>query len=246
MDIGNIEDFKAFQKTLFQTLKLPGSRWKETTTYSSGKMGEVEREEIKFNNFIKRLRNGFKPILINPFITLLKLRGVDEKYLDKDLYDIDFTESNLFADYKEIDLMESRFGLLSTASSYIATPDTRESGEAIFSKEFVIKKYFNLSDEDYLENQKLLDKEIKQIDNEQDASDGNETDNTNDNLSQDNIDKESNINIDGENKETQSTEKSKGSLSPLAKAKQDSDAITENKKHCLNESIKQYINNYKI
>lgn len=247
MDIGNIEDFKAFQKILFQTLKLPKSRWEETTSYSSGKIGEIEREEVKFSNFIKRLRNSFKPILIDPFVTLLKLRGIDEKYLDKDLYDIEFTESNLFADFKEIDILESRFGLLSTASPYIATPENKDAGEAIFSKEFVVKNYFKLSDEDFIENQKLLEKELKEIESQQTGQEPDMSNTDNTELNQDNIDSQSNIDSEGSVNNTNNTEKKDDSnLSPLAKAKQASDDIQESKKYIINENLKRFINNYKV
>ena len=248
MEIGNIEDVNMFKTSLFQVLKLPKSRYEETTTYSSGKMGEVEREEVKFNKFIQRTQTQFSSgIILDPFMTLLKLRGVDEQYLDKDLYAIDFTESNLFADYKELDLLESRFALLGTAKDYMATPETLESGEAMFSKEFVLKHYFNMSDEDKIENERLLEKEKAEIADAMESEDEIDADSEED---ADEVEKEVGDTDDGvETKDApkeKDTEEKASSGSPLAKAQASSEDLEESKSYMLNESLSNFINNYKV
>jgi len=252
MDLGTLEDVGIFKTSLFQVLKLPKSRYEESTTYSSGKMGEVEREEVKFSKFIKRLQSQFQSILLDPYITLLKLRGIDKKYLDKDLYDINFTQANLFTDYKDMDLLETRFGLLSTASDYMATPETLESGEALFSREFVMRNYFKMSDEQYIENQRLLDKEKADIQkNMEDAEDGEVTDATETEEDADDIEKETgDIEADGDTKakvEPKEKEDAENSGSPLSKAKSSSEDIEESVNRSLNESsLAKFINNYKV
>jgi hypothetical protein len=161
--LGELNDVNYFLQKLYKTLKLPKSRWEapEANTYSSGRSGEITREEVKFSRFVERLQRRFKSVIMDPFITLLKMRGIDEQWLDKKYLNIEFTKSNLFKEYKEIELLDQRFGLLGSASSYMMMPGNE--GNALFSKEFVLRKYFAITDSDWKENEKLMAKEKKEI-----------------------------------------------------------------------------------
>lgn len=159
MNLGEIEDVNYFLKKLYKILKFPSSRWQEpgTLLYSGGKMGEIQQEEIKFSRFVERLQNRFKYIILNPFLTILRMRGIDQRYIDEKLYNISFQKSNLFKEYKEMDLLESKFGLLSNIEPYIYKKEENESG--FLSREFVLRKYFMMSEEDFNYNEELLSKE---------------------------------------------------------------------------------------
>jgi hypothetical protein len=159
-NLGEMEDVNYFLKKLYKNLKLPSSRWGDVeggNIYSTGKSGEISREEVKFARFVERLQNRFKYLLLDSFITLLRLRGVDSKYVDYSLYNVIFTETNLFKEYKELELLESRFALLGSIESYIYKPG--ENPDGYFSKEFVLRKWFMMSDEEYNQNKDLLEKE---------------------------------------------------------------------------------------
>lgn len=160
MNLGEIDDVNYFLKKLYKTLKLPSSRWSdvgEGSTYSSGKSGEITREEIKFARFIERLQTRFKWLLLDSFITLLRLRGIDERYIDEAYYNVRFTESNLFKEYKELELTESRFAALTTMSEFIYDPEQNANG--FFSREFALRQYFLMTDEEWILNNKLLEGE---------------------------------------------------------------------------------------
>jgi len=163
MNLGEITDLDWFKEKLYKSLRLPSSRWQvdqKQGPYSSGKMGEVTREEIKFARFIERLQRKFKFFILNPFITLLHMRGIPEEYIDKSWLDIKFTESNLFKQYKEIELREARLGILSSVVGYIATRSNINESEGLFSKEYVLREFFKMSDVEYELNQKLIKKEL--------------------------------------------------------------------------------------
>lgn len=159
MQLGELNDVNYFLQKLYKTLKLPRSRWEETSTvmYSSGKSGEILREEIKFSKFIERLQNRFKYILINPFMVLLRLKGIDSRYINEDFYNVIFTKSNLFKEYKEFELIEARLGILSNINQYIYDKNVNPQG--LFSKEFVMKKFFRMNNEEWEENERLKKKE---------------------------------------------------------------------------------------
>lgn len=159
MNLGEIDDVNYFLKKLYKTLKLPSSRWQDVgdSNYSAGKSGEITREEIKFSRFIERLQGRFKYILLDAFITLLRLRGIDERYVDHSFYNVLFTESNLFKAYKELELTESRFAALTTMSEFIYDPEANANG--FFSREFCLRNYFLMTDEEWAMNKKMLEQE---------------------------------------------------------------------------------------
>lgn len=165
-NLGEMNDIYYFQKKLLQALKLPRSRWGITddgsdNTYLSGKGGEITREEIQFSRFVERLRKKFSTILMDAFLTLLRLRGMDEVYIDENLFQIKFVENNLFRQYKELEILEARFGILGAIDTYIYRPEENENGW--FSKEFVLKNWFLMSEDEYKENQNLLNQEKESV-----------------------------------------------------------------------------------
>ena len=151
---------------MYKSLKIPRSRWDDenTTLFSGGKGNEISREEIKFNLFIKRLQNRFKRLLLDLIITEASLRGVDGKYLDPDLYDINYTKSNYYAEYKNIELTLERLSIVNTAYPSLYNAQTNPNG--LFSSEYVLKNMVSMNDDDYLLNKKLLDKEKKKAEKE--------------------------------------------------------------------------------
>lgn len=150
-NLGELEDVKYFLRKLYKTLKLPKSRWEETTTVSYGKSGEITREEIHFARFIERLQNKFKYFILEPFITLLRLRGIDPRYLKSEYFNLQFTQSNLFKEYKEMEVLDARLAILNQFSSFMYNPT--ESPAGLFAPEFVLKKYFRMSDADVIANE---------------------------------------------------------------------------------------------
>lgn len=167
-NFSDMEDVKYFQQNLYKSLMLPRSRWEDPSTsmYSSGKSGEIQREEIKFSRFVERLQRRFKYVVLDPFITLLRLRGIDERYVGQDIFNIEFTKSNLFKEYKEMELMESRLAVLASTSEFIYNPTENPNG--YFAPEFALRRMFLMSEEEWNWNKKLLDA-IKPSKEEQEA-----------------------------------------------------------------------------
>jgi hypothetical protein len=151
--LGEISDVLYFQERLLMSLNVPVSRLKPDQNFSIGRSQEISREEIKFSRFVERLQNRFKYILINPFITLLRLKGIDEKYINEDYFNVKFTQSNLFKEFKEFELLESRLGILGQITQFIYDKNTNPQG--LFSKEYAMRKFFMMSDEDWDENEDL-------------------------------------------------------------------------------------------
>jgi hypothetical protein len=154
-----MDDVNYFLKKLYKTLRLPSSRWSTAESpgmYAAGKSNEITREEIQFSNFIGRLQNRFKYVLLDTFMTLLRLRGFDDRYVDYSIYNIKFNQSNKFKQYKELEILESRANILTVMDPFVYKAGDNENG--YFDREFVLKNYFLMSDDEFNENLYLLNK----------------------------------------------------------------------------------------
>jgi hypothetical protein len=162
--LGELDDVKYFLSKMYKTLKLPRTRWDSQTgsnTYQSGK--EMDREELKFSLFINRIQSKFKKLIIDIYFEHLKFKYSDtpnvNKYLNRGNFDVLFTPSNFFKEEKDLELVEKRLGILATAMQYTTSPS--DSNQPL-SKEYVMKKYFQMSDEEYRLNSELAEKERKE------------------------------------------------------------------------------------
>ena len=161
-NLGEMSDVYYFEKKLHQNMKIPRNRWGGASDdvsdiYTSGKSGEITREEIKFSRFVNRLQKRFSVAFMDAYLTLLRLNGFDDTYISDTLYNIQFTQSNLWKQYKELEILEARFGILGAIETYIYKPEENDNGP--FSMEFVLRNWFLMSDEEYDKNKEALSKE---------------------------------------------------------------------------------------
>lgn len=153
-----------FLKKLYKTLKLPSSRWSTIDTpsvMSSGKNNEITREELKFSRFIEQMQNRFKYILLDSFITLLRLRGFDDRYIDYRLFNVRFTSTNSYKMFRDIELLSDRLNVLNTVQPYMF--DANDNPGGMFDKEYALKKMFFMTDEEFNENLYMLNKSKNKI-----------------------------------------------------------------------------------
>jgi hypothetical protein len=157
-NLGEITDVEFFMKKLQRSLKMPKSRWSdENNLFSSGRSNEITRDEIKLALFEGRLQNRFKHFLLNMFMVQMRLKELDKKLMNESLYNVKFTESNLFKKFKEAEILETNLNNMSQVSNFIFG-DEHPDGQ--LSPEFCYKKYFDMSDEDWQANQNQI-KDLK-------------------------------------------------------------------------------------
>ena len=156
-NLGELDDVKFFLEKLYRAMKLPKSRWSisEGAAVSYGKSGEITQEEIHFSRFVERLLNKFKYFILDPYITLLRLRGIDVQYLKSSNFNLRFTQTNLFKEYKEMEVLDARLAILNQFSNFMYSEDNKTG---YFAPEFVMRKYFRMSDEDISANDAYLAK----------------------------------------------------------------------------------------
>lgn len=117
---------------------------------------EMTRDEVKFSNFVNRLRANFKELIVKP-IKLQMLIEFPELTNDEvftNQIDIIFNSNHLFEEWKKIGNMEKKSGVLSTLLGI-----QKADGQPYFHIEYLMDHVFKLTQEEKEENKKYWAKE---------------------------------------------------------------------------------------
>ena len=165
-NLGQIDDIIYFQKKLYRSLNVPLNRLEQESQFSLGRSTEINRDEVKFQKFIDRLRKKFSHLFLGILKKQLILKGVctDQDWENwKPEIQVDFIRDNHFVELKDSELLRERLQTMDQIASYV--------GE-YFSREWVMKNVMMLKDED-------IEEMTKQIESEESSTDENETENGN-------------------------------------------------------------------
>ena len=154
-NLGELSDIEYFQKKLYRALSVPESRIASDGGFNLGRSSEILRDELKFAKFVGRLRKRFANMFNDMLRTQLILKNVitpeDWKSLS-DHIQYDFVYDNQFAELKESELTNERLGTLATIEPYIVK---------YYSNEYVRKKILRQSDQEIMDIDEQIQKEIK-------------------------------------------------------------------------------------
>ena len=154
-NLGELSDIEYFQKKLYRALGVPESRIASDGGFNLGRSSEILRDELKFTKFVGRLRKRFANLFSDMLKTQLILKNIItpedwEKISDHIQYD--FLYDNQFAELKESELMNERLGTLATIEPYIGK---------YYSVDYVRRKVLRQTDQEILEIDEQIEKEIK-------------------------------------------------------------------------------------
>ena len=154
-NLGQIDDILYFQKKLFKSLNVPVNRLEQEAQFTLGRSSEITRDEVKFKKFIDRLRKRFSDLFMQLIKTQLLLKGIitnDDWETWKESIGFNYQEDNYFSELKEAEMVEARFGLLSSVESYIGK---------YLSHEYVAKKILRFTEDEMKEMEGQIDTETK-------------------------------------------------------------------------------------
>ena len=152
-NLGEIDDILYFQKKLYRSLNIPISRLETESGFNLGRGAEITRDEVKFTKFVQKLRKKFNNLFNNILKTQLLLKGVvaEEDWLSiKDNLSYMYMKDGHYAEMRDMDLLRDRLEVLNTLEPFIGQ---------YFSKKYVQKQVFRMSDEDIDSMQKEIDSE---------------------------------------------------------------------------------------
>ena len=160
-NLGEIDDILYFQKKLYRSLNIPISRLETESGFNMGRGAEITRDEVKFTKFVQKLRRKFNALFNNILKTQLILKGVvaeDDWLSIKDNLSYQYMKDGHYAEMRDMDLLRDRLEVLGTIEPYIGM---------YFSKKYVQKQVFRMSDDEIESMQKEIDAEPPPEDEEE-------------------------------------------------------------------------------
>lgn len=154
-NLGQIEDVEYFQKRLYKALGIPVSRLEDGIGFNIGRASEITRDELKFNKFIKKLRNQFSTLFDDLLRMQCVLKGIctDEEWDEiKESIWYDFLKDNYIDELKEKEITNERLVMLQAIDPYVGR---------YYSMEWIKKNILRMDEEEIEEIRKQIDKEGK-------------------------------------------------------------------------------------
>lgn len=157
-NLGELGDILYFKRKLYSTLKVPTNRINDdqpgegSFEYDST---SVNREEVKFFNFISRLRNQFLEIFYGLLKRQIIAKGISSEEEWEELllkFSIKFVSENKFFEKMERDNIAESLNLYNDIENLIGV---------YFSYAYVYKKVLKFSDEEIVEMSEQIEKEKK-------------------------------------------------------------------------------------
>ena len=154
-NLGEITDIEYFKKKLYRSLNVPPSRMDGEGGFNLGRSSEILRDELKFTKFVGRLRKRFSNMFNDMLRTQLILKNIitpEDWEIMSEHIQYDYLYDNHFTELKDSELLNERLGMVQLAEPYVGR---------YFSQDYVRRKILRQTDEEILEQDKLIEKEIK-------------------------------------------------------------------------------------
>jgi hypothetical protein len=145
-NLGEITDLRYFTNKLFRALRIPASYLptaidEQPNTISDGKVGTAYIQELRFNEYCKRLQSNIVETFDLEFKLWLSNRGVN---IDSSLFELKFNQPQNFAAYRQSELDTAR---AATFAQVVQIPH--------LSKRFALQRFLGLTEEEIKENERL-------------------------------------------------------------------------------------------
>ena len=154
-NLGEITDIEYFKKKLYRSLNVPPSRMDGEGGFNLGRSSEILRDEVKFSKFVARLRKRFSTLFNDLLKTQCLLKNIctpeDWETMSEHIQ-YDFLYDNHFAELKDAELLNERLTMVAAAEPYVGK---------YFSQDYLRRKILRQTDEEILEQDKIMKKEIK-------------------------------------------------------------------------------------
>jgi hypothetical protein len=158
-NLGQIDDILYFQKKLYRSLNVPLNRLEQEAQFSLGRTQEINRDEVKFQKFIDRLRKKFSHLFLGILKKQCLLKGIcteQDWETWKNELQVDYSRDNHFVEMKDAEILRERLASMDQISSYV--------GE-YFSRKWVMKNVLMFNDKD-------IEEMVKELNTETEASGG--------------------------------------------------------------------------
>jgi hypothetical protein len=145
-NLGEITDLRFFTNKLFRALRIPAAYLptgieESANTVADGKVGTAYIQELRFNEYCKRLQSMVVETFDEEFKVWLYKSGIN---IDNSLFELKFNTPQNFAAYRQAEMDTAR---VSVFQSLQEMPH--------LSKRFALKRFLGLTEEEIKENERL-------------------------------------------------------------------------------------------
>ena len=145
-NLGEIDDLRYFTNKLVRGLRIPSSYLPtgaddSASQYNDGRVGTAYIQELRFNEYCKRLQGLVGEEFNQEFKRYLLEKGVN---VDVGMFDLEFQPPQNFAAYRQSEVDNARIPTFQTMS---AIP--------FISNRFAMKRFLGMTDQEIAENERL-------------------------------------------------------------------------------------------
>ena len=145
-NLGEITDLRYFTNKLFRALRIPSSYLptaidESPNTVADGKVGTAYIQELRFNEYCKRLQSNIVETFDLEFKLWLHYQGIN---IDNGLFELKFNSPQNFAAYRQAELDTQRASIFAQVQEI-----------PYLSKRFAMKRFLGLTEDEIKENEKL-------------------------------------------------------------------------------------------
>jgi hypothetical protein len=145
-NLGEITDLRFFTNKLFRALRIPAAYLptgieESSNTVADGKVGTAYIQELRFNEYCKRLQSMIVETFDLEFKLWLNSQGIN---IDNSLFELKFNAPQNFAAYRQSELDTAR------ASTFATLQEIPH-----LSKRFALKRFLGLTQEEITENETM-------------------------------------------------------------------------------------------
>ena len=152
-NLGEMDDVLYFQRKLYKSLNVPISRLEPDAGMSLGRATEINRDEVRFQKFVQRLRMRFCHLFDRALERQLLLKGLmtfEEWSQIRKHVTYDFRQDNHFTELKNLDIMNERITAVGNLENYVGK---------YFSAEYIKKHVLHQTEDQIIEMQQQMDAE---------------------------------------------------------------------------------------
>ncbi len=156
-NLGEIEDIEYFNRKLYKAMRLPKSRARDDNTASvifGNNISEVDRDELNFTKFIRRLQVKFEEVLLDPLkhqALVKKIVTESEWKINREQIKVTFNKDSYIEDSKRLENFQNRLNLIRDADEFVGS---------YYSKEYVYLNVLEMTEEEIEHERQQIKAEI--------------------------------------------------------------------------------------
>jgi len=145
-NFSNMDEVEYFQTLLYKSLKIPISRVSPSSAFSLGRVGEITRDEVKFQKYVARLRTQFgylfkkileKQLILKGIVNLEEWQEINQFMFFK------YAEDSYFEELKNADVLKDRAATTDRLMPYV---------DILIPRRFILSEVWQMNEDQQREN----------------------------------------------------------------------------------------------